>query len=152
MQNKLNNKSLAPIVLFTYNRPDHLKKVLDSLMKNKESSISDLVVYSDGPKTSSDVVKVKQVRAILDSLNGFGSVRIIKRENNLGLANSVIFGVTKVLEENDRIIVLEDDLLVSPYFLSYMNQCLELYEDSVNVASIVGYSYPLNQPLPNTFF
>ena len=98
------------------------------------------------------MVKVKQVRTILDSLNGFGSVRIIKRENNLGLANSVIFGVTKVLEENDRIIVLEDDLLVSPYFLSYMNQCLELYEDSVNVASIVGYSYPLNQPLPNTFF
>ena len=142
----------APIVLFAYNRPRHLQRVLDSLKANKESSSSDLIVYSDAPRTSKDEEGVNQVRALLDALDGFASVKIRKREANLGLAKSVMTGVSEAFELTDKIIVVEDDLLLSPYFLSYMNQCLELYEDSADVASAIGYSYPLDHPLPNTFF
>jgi len=142
----------APIVLFAYNRPRHLQQVLDSLKENKESSSSDLIVYSDAPRTSKDEEGVNQVRRLLDELDGFASIKIRKREANLGLAKSITTGVSEAFELTDKIIVVEDDLLLSPYFLSYMNQCLELYEDSSEVASAIGYSYPLDHPLPNTFF
>lgn len=142
----------APIVLFAYNRPRHLRKVLDSLKENKESSFSDLIVYSDAPRSSKDEEGVSQVRTLLDALDGFASIKIRKREANYGLAKSVITGVSEAFEITDKIIVVEDDLLLSPYFLSYMNQCLELYEDSANVASVIGYSYPLDHGLPDTFF
>lgn len=142
----------APIVLFAYNRPRHLQRVLDSLKANKESSSSDLIVYSDGPRTHKDEEGVNQVRALLYGLEGFASIEIRKREANLGLAKSVITGVSEAFEVTDKIIVVEDDLVLSPYFLSFMNQYLELYEDSAKVASVVGYSYPLDHPLPNTFF
>jgi hypothetical protein len=142
----------APIALFVYNRPKHLKQVINALLKNKESRSSDLVVYSDAPRTIEDGTRVAEVRRLLDALDGFRSIRIIKREVNLGLANSIINGVTDLLRESEKIIVVEDDLVLSKYFLAYMNQCLDLYESAPNVASIIGYSYPLDVSLPATFF
>jgi|MEHZ01.5.fsa_nt_MEHZ011521452.1_8 glycosyltransferase involved in cell wall biosynthesis len=142
----------APIALFTYNRPKHLRRVLDSLLRNKESFSSDLVVYSDAAKTMDDEKAVTEVRKIIDGLDGFASIKIIKRKVNLGLATSIITGVTDLLRESEKIIVIEDDLILSNYFLTYMNQYLELYERNPSVASIVGYSYPLGFPLPDTFF
>jgi hypothetical protein len=85
-------------------------------------------------------------------LQGFRSITIEPSSANKGLANSITYGVSKVLEKHDRIIVLEDDLLTSPYFLSFLNQGLELYQHDDRVASVCSYVYPVNEPLPETFF
>jgi len=145
-------RKYSPIALFAYNRLYHLKKTVHSLLMNPESAYSDLFIFSDFPKSNKEESNVRSVRIFLKEIKGFKSVNIVEREFNFGLAKSIIDGVTEVLEHFDKIIVVEDDLLLSPYFLSYMNQCLELYEDSADVASAIGYSYPLDHPLPHTFF
>ncbi|MCC6550745.1 MAG: glycosyltransferase [Ignavibacteriaceae bacterium] len=141
----------APIALFVYNRPRHTKNLIDSLRKNREAAESDLIIISDAPKHEK-VTGVQEVREYIKSLTGFRSVRIIERSENYGLARNIIGGVTALLEESDRLIVLEDDLIVSPYFLSYMNDGLNLYADDEKVGSIHGYVYPVKEQLPETFF
>ena len=144
--------SLAPIVLFVYNRPWHTRQTIEALLKNDEASESDLIIFSDAPKESSVTPDVELVRAYLKSIKGFKSVRIVEREYNLGLAKSIISGVTEVVNEYGRVIVLEDDLVTSPYFLKYMNDALKLYENDDRVISIHGYNYPIKKPLPEAFF
>lgn len=141
----------APIALFAYRRLGHLRHTLEALVKNEGAADSDLIIFSDGPRedTASDVVAV---RGYLKDVTGFSSVTIIEHEQNRGLANSIIQGVTQVLRQHDRVIVMEDDLLTSPYFLRFMNEALEYYKDDDRVASIHGYVYPVSQPLPETFF
>lgn len=141
----------APIALFVYNRPRHTKNLIDSLRKNREAAESDLIIISDAPKHEK-VTGVQGVREYIKSLTGFRSVRIIERSENYGLARNIIGGVTALLEESDRLIVLEDDLIVSPYFLSYMNDGLNLYAGDEQVGSIHGYVYPVKEQLPETFF
>jgi len=141
----------APIALFTYNRPWHTQQTVEALLTNAEAKDSDLIVFSDGDKDSSSSPKVDDVRQYLKTIEGFKSVRIVEREENLGLAQSIISGVTEVVNEYGRIIVLEDDLLTSPYFLKYMNDGLKLYQDDERVISLHGYSYPIKN-LPETFF
>jgi hypothetical protein len=123
-------------------------------MKNELARESELFVFSDGPKTEKDESKVKEVREYIKTIKGFRKVEIIERDRNFGLANNIIDGVTKIVNEYRRIIVLEDDLITSPYFLTYMNKALEIYQDEEKVASIHGYVYPLPNPekLPYTFF
>ena len=105
----------APIVLFTYNRPQHLQTLVESLLQNDLAKQSPLFVFSDGCKTACDEEKVAEVRAYLHTLSGFQSVTIVESPENKGLAKSVIHGVTQVLKQYDRVIVLEDDLILSPY-------------------------------------
>lgn len=151
---------LAPIVLFVYNRPWHLKQTVESLAKNELALSSDLIIFSDGPKVdSADPIKseaaisqVEEVRNYIRGINGFKSRTIIESETNSGLANSIIRGVTRILREFETTIVLEDDMLLSPYFLKYMNDALQIYHDSEDVISIHGYIYPLKKKLPETFF
>jgi hypothetical protein len=92
------------------------------------------------------------VRAYVDTLQGFASVTRIYRDNNRGLAQSIISGVGEVVARHGCVIVMEDDLVVSPHFLAFMNQGLQLYRDEPRVASIHGYSYPVEEELPETFF
>jgi hypothetical protein len=144
---------LAPVVLFVYNRPEHTKRTVEALAANKLAAESDLIVFSDGPKDDNAISKIGKVRAFVDEIKGFASVRVIKRDKNLGLASSVITGVTQVIDEYGKVIVLEDDLLTSRFFLEYMNDGLDLYENSEDVSSINGYIFPLNAPsLPKSFF
>jgi len=142
----------APIALFAYKRADHLRQAVESLLTNAECSQSHLFLFSDAPKKKEDVPAVEEVRKYLSAIKGFASVTIIKRNENLGLANSIISGVSMILESNDRVIVLEDDLVLSPYFLRYVNQALDLYADDEQVASVHGYVYPVSTVLPGTFF
>ena len=142
----------APIALFAYARPAHLRLTLDSLRANPEAVRTPLVVYCDGPRQPDDLPQTNAVRALVDSIDGFHSVTRIYRDNNLGLAQSIITGVTALLSEYDAVIVMEDDLFVSPHFLHYMNAGLLRYRDVERVASVHGYSYPVSQPLPETFF
>lgn len=134
---------LAPIALFVYNRPEHTLRTLNSLKKNKLASRSKLYVFSDGPKNDLAKDGVEQVRQILNEVKGFLEVTIKESKINLGLANSVISGVSSILEDHDKIIVLEDDLVTTPDFLNFMNEALDFYEDKKEVFSVSGYSYPL---------
>lgn len=143
---------LSPIALFCYSRLIHLKKTLHSLKSNPESKYSDLYIYSDFPKNTDELTKVTEIRAYLKTLSGFKSITVIEREKNFGLSQSILSGVSKVLELHGTVIVLEDDLELSPYFLSYMAEALALYQDNPQVASIHGYTLPVKSKLPGTFF
>ena len=146
-------KDLAPIVLFTYNRLDHTKKTIEALQGNIYAKESSLFIYSDAPKTEKDAVSVQGVRDYLQTVDGFRAVRIIMREENWGLARNIMDGVTQIVNEYGKIIVLEDDIVTSKYFLKYMNDALVLYKDFPQVMSISGYMYPIEKEnLPETFF
>ena len=149
-------KKTAPIALFVYNRPEHTKKTVAALQKNFLAKESELFIFSDGSKNESDTIKIIEVRNYLKTISDFKSVNIIERDKNFGLANSIIYGVTKIINQYGKIIVMEDDLISSKYFLQYMNEALDLYENEDNVISIHGYVYPiedkLKEKLPETFF
>jgi len=142
----------APVVLFAYARLDHLRQTVDSLRANREAGATSLYVFCDGPKHDGHKSQIDAVRAYVDSIDGFASVTRIYRDQNLGLAQSIISGVTEILSKHDSVIVMEDDLVVSPYFLKFMNEGLELYRHQERVASIHGYCYPVKEALPDTFF
>lgn len=147
-----NGRKLAPIALFAYNRPDHFRRTVEALAGNDEAKESDLVIYSDAPKTPEQTPRVQQVRDYIRTIKGFRSVRVIERSENLGLARSIISGVTELVSSHGRVIVIEDDIVTSPSFLRYMNEGLDLYADEQQVASIHGYNYPIKDALPETFF
>lgn len=142
---------LAPIVLFVYNRPWHTEQTIEALQKNKLASESELFIFSDAAKNAHAIKKVQEVRNYINSIDGFKKITIIEREINWGLANSIIDGVTKAVNEYGKIIVLEDDLVTSPYFLKFMNESLDMYQFDEKVACIHGYIYPIEN-LPETFF
>lgn len=144
--------SIAPIVLFAYNRPWHVAQTVEALKKNELSISSDLIVFSDGAKNLDAGQKVEEVRQYLKTISGFKSIRVVERNCNLGLAQSIISGVSQVVNEYGRVIVMEDDLVTSPFFLRYMNDALECYENEDRVISIHGYCYPISGTLPETFF
>lgn len=145
-------KSLAPIVLFAYQRPEHTRSVLDALLRNPLAIESDLIVFVDGPKATADETKTDAVCELFDGLHGFKSVEVHRSSVNRGLARSITEGVSAVVEKRGRVIVLEDDIVVSEYFLQYMNDALEVYQHDTNVASIHGYTYPIGSSLPATYF
>lgn len=145
-------EALAPIALFVYNRVDHTRRTVEALRRNPEASASELVVFCDGAKDEKSRATVADVRAFVRTIVGFKSVKVVEREQNLGLARSIIGGVTDTLKDAETVIVLEDDLVTSPFFLKYMNEALRLYRDDDRVASIHGYVYPITAPLPETFF
>lgn len=144
-------KVLAPVALFAYKRLDHLKKTLDSLRANHLAAHADLHIYCDGPRTEANRQEVAAVRHYVKGIDGFRSVRLVMRDQNLGLAASIIAGVTELLSNQGRVIVLEDDMETSPWFLEYMNDMLDLYEGESAVASIHGYALPAAD-LPDYYF
>jgi hypothetical protein len=137
---------LAPICLFTYKRLQCTKQTIEALQKNFLASESRLFIFSDSAKKEADQAAVEEVRNYLETIKGFAEVNIIKREKNWGLANSIIDGVSNILAQYQRVIVLEDDLITAPNFLTYMNQALEFYESNKEVFSIAGYTSPLKFP------
>jgi hypothetical protein len=142
----------APIALFVYNRLWHTKQTIASLLKNELAEVSELFVFSDGPKNNETTRGVEETRSYLRTLQGFKAVTIIEREVNFGLAKSIITGVTQILDKFDSVIVVEDDLVTSPFFLRYMNDALDLYKDEIEVISVHGYIWPVKKKLPDTFF
>jgi len=149
-------QKLAPIALFVYNRPEHTRRTLQFLQQNELATDSHLFIYSDGPKNAKQAEKVAEVRALIKQVDGFKSVEIIQRNSNLGLANSVISGVSQLMEEFGQAIVFEDDLITSPYTLRYFNDALARYQNEEKVMHIGAYMYPLplteSEQLPETFF
>jgi hypothetical protein len=144
--------TFAPIVLFVYNRPDHTRRTIEALLKNSFADKSELFIFSDAAKKSLDETSVTAVRNYLATITGFKRVHIIERSNNYGLANNIIDGVTTIISRFNTVIVLEDDMITSPYFLQYMNEALLRYENEPRVVCIHGYVYPVKSTLPETFF
>lgn len=142
----------APIVLFVYNRPWHTRQTVEALKKNEMAKESELFIFSDGSK-SGDEEKVEKVREYIKTIDGFKKITIIEREKNWGLASNIIDGVTTIVNQYGKIIVLEDDLVTSPYFLRFMNEGLEMYKDEEKVMHISGYMYPIKKDgLEDVFF
>jgi hypothetical protein len=133
--------NLAPIVLFVYNRPVHTKQTIEALQKNHLAKESELFIYSDGPKNADAQRKVDKVREYIKTIKGFKKIEIIERERNWGLANSVINGVSKIINEYEKVIVLEDDILTSTTFLKFMNEGLSFYKNNEAILSITGFSF-----------
>ncbi len=150
----MQNHTFAPIVLFVYNRPEHTRKTVEALLRNCGAEQTEIYIFCDAAKNDNAREKVDAVRDYVGSIKGFKAIHITEREENYGLAKSVISGVTHVVNEKDRVIVMEDDLITSPYFLEYMNTALEKYENQKNVFSITGYShFPNgNEKLPESYF
>lgn len=147
-------KNLAPIVLFVYNRPQQALNTLEALAKNDLAKDSSLFIYADGPKAVEDKMKIEETRKILRLKQWCKEVHIIESEENKGLATSIVEGVTKIINLYGKAIVLEDDIVTSPFFLQYMNESLTLYEKEDKVMHISGY-VPLTtgaQKLPDTYF
>jgi hypothetical protein len=145
-------KTLAPICLFTYNRLTETKQTIYALQKNYLSKNSDLFIFSDGPKNEQAVSKVEEVRKYLQSISGFKSISIIESSINKGLANSIISGVSQIINQYGKVIVLEDDLITSPNFLNFMNQALEFYSNKKKIQSINGYSLSIRHKTYDIYF
>ena len=142
----------APIALFVYARPDHTRRTVEALLTNPEASRSDLIVFSDGARTPDKEDSVRRVREYISSIKGFRSLTVYHQFQNYGLAKSIVDGVSQVLADHDRVIVLEDDLVSSSYFLRYMNEALDRFSDDERVISVHGYVYPVRKHLPEAFF
>lgn len=143
----------APIALFVYNRPWHTQQTIEALQKNDLAGQSELFIFSDGPKNESDSINVQKVREYIRQIFGFKKIIILEKAINLGLANSIISGVTEIVNTYGKIIVMEDDLVSSPFFLRYMNDALKIYEKNNIVMHIAAFMYPLENPdIHETFF
>lgn len=142
---KFNGKP-APIVLTAYNRPDLLERTIEALAANALAMQSDCFAFCDGPRTSVDDPAIREVRSLLRTARGFKSLSIVERKHNWGLAKSVIAGVSQVLDEFGRAIVVEDDIVVSRDFLTFMNVALSSYEQNPKIFSVSGFNFGLTAP------
>ena len=146
-------QNLAPIALFVYNRPEHTRRTINSLQKNLLADESRLFIFSDGAKMPADQAKVDEVRQLISDVAGFKSVKVIKGKENKGLANSIIAGVTQLVNDYGKVIVFEDDLLLSKNSLQYFNEALTKYANEDQVMHIGAYMFELeDKSIPETFF
>jgi hypothetical protein len=146
--------SLAPIILFTYNRPWHTEQTLNALMQNELADQSTLFIYCDGPKedgTEQQLERISQVRQIIQKKKWCKEVNVIKRSKNIGLVNSIFQGVDEIIDNYEKVIVLEDDLITSKAFLKYMNFALDYFQDDDIVGSINSWMLPIKN-MPNFYF
>jgi hypothetical protein len=147
------NRSYAPISLFVYNRLRHTQQTLEALEKNELAMESDLIVFSDGSRNIADSEKIREVRVLVHNIKGFRSIKVVERETNYGLARNIIEGVTEICNQFGRVIVLEDDMVTSPQFLSFMNASLDKYANEPRVWHISGWNYPIEPDgLGDAFF
>lgn len=143
--------NFAPILLFVYNRLQHTQRCIESLLNNSLSKESELFIYSDAAKETTDQKKVEEVRQYIHTIQGFKRITIIERNDNWGLARSIIDGVTTQINQYGRVIVLEDDLVVAPYFLQFMNDALETYKNEPKIGHIQACDFTQDPALPDTF-
>jgi hypothetical protein len=141
----------APIVLFAYNRPDHVARCLEALAANRGAADSALIAFADAPRSAADAAAVAAVRERLRAARGFRRCTLVERPVNFGLFRSVTDGLAQVAREHDHFIVLEDDLVTAPCFLDYMNDALAAYAGTTEVGSVHAYMYPIAD-LPDYFF
>lgn len=147
--------TISPIIVFSYNRPEHLRQTLDALSKNDLARESILYIYCDGAKENASeeqCMRVVKNREVAHAVKGFKEVHVVERERNVGLKDNIVGAVTEIVNQYGRVITLEDDVVSSVGFLKYMNDALELYADEDRVMHISAYMYPHKCRLPESFF
>lgn len=138
---------LAPIILFAFNRMHPLQRLIESLKKNPLAKDSDLIIFVDGCRNQKDEIAVNEVRNYVNKIDaGFKTITIHISHSNKGLSQSIISGVSAVIQEYGKAIILEDDLICTPNFLAFMNQGLECYKDNHHIFSICGYGLKIKRP------
>jgi hypothetical protein len=140
--NPASTTDCAPIAVFAYNRPHHLNRLLDSLFSNELFSHSPIFVFCDGPRVQEDQDHVAQTRSVARRRLGSHG-QIIQSEVNNGLAQSIIAGVTDLCRRYGRVIVFEDDLVLYPRCLHFLNAALRHYADDARIYHVNAYRYPL---------
>ena len=143
---------LAPVAIFAFNRPNHLKRTIKHLSCNYLAKKTDIHIFCDGFKGTNEKLKVIKVRKFANKIKGFKSVKLHLREKNLGLSKNLTSGISFMLKTREKLIILEDDLLTDRYFLKYMNDSLNFYEHNDNIVSIHAYLYPIKTYNKNPFF
>ena len=128
--------SRAPIALFVYRRLQHLQQTIASLQADPLARESELFVFSDAAKQPQHAADVAEVRSYVATISGFAAVHVVNRADNFGLARSIVSGADQLCTSHGRVIVVEDDLIVSPMFLSYMNGALDRYRDDERVMAV----------------
>lgn len=147
--------SYAPVILFVYNRPQYTRLTLQALAQNRGADQTELYVFADGPKAgagATELAAIEEVRALVQAAPGFKRVQVEASPHNKGLAKSVLSGVGKMLESFEAVIVIEDDVVTSPYLLAFMNEALTRYADDERVMSIGSWNYYYQDPLLPAFF
>jgi hypothetical protein len=143
----------VPVALFSYNRPNHVRRALETLGKCHRLDEVQIVVFNDGPKRPDDHAGVQAARDEVRRLQNQLGLEVVERPDNLGLARSIVSDVTELCRQFGRVIVLEDDLAVAPDFLDYMLTALDRYENNTNVYQVSGYMFPVEHPTqPDAFF
>lgn len=143
---------VCPVAIFAYKRPKHLQQAVSSLLVNPEAADTDVFIFCDAPKESKDQAAVSSVRAYAKTVTGFKKVTVVERETNFGLSRSITAGVGQLCRCYGRVAVVEDDVLVSEYFLSWVNAALDKYENDDRVLSVGCYVFPTQMLLPENFF
>ncbi len=136
----------APIAMIVYNRPEHTRKTLEALERNTLAKDTELFIFCDGPKpgiTEAQLEKVMATRAVCKERKWCGTVHVIEREKNIGMAASIIEGFSEVVNKFGRAIEIEDDVATGKYFLEYMNDALDRYENDKQVMHISGWRDPI---------
>lgn len=142
----------APLAIFAFNRPEYLQRTLQALAQNTLASETDVTIFCDGPRNEQDMEKIEEVHAVAQSATGFHTLNIVKRDINMGCANSVITGINTILEEDEHIIVIEDDVVCSPYTLSFLNKGLHIYKNNQSIFDISAWSLPPSLlPIPDNY-
>ena len=144
----MSQKQLAPVAMFVYNRADNARRTLQALMRNTLAPETDLFVFCDGGKDEKSWKAVNFLRRMLREMreealknHRLRSVTLVEREKNIYLEENILQGIAQVMKDHDRIIVLEDDIVTGPFFLQWMNEGLELYQDSPRVMHIAGFTH-----------
>lgn len=137
-----------PVVLTVYNRPEHTARVLGALRKY---NIQSLYIFSDGAKTANDHTVVRDVRALITSIDWTVPELVFLRDGNLGLAHSMVAAVDHVLAEHETVIVLEDDCVPGPYFFTFITECLDRYRDDGSVLGVTGYTVPVPRTILDSY-
>ena len=140
-QSMSDTRRTAPVILFTYNRPEHTRRTIEALAANELAAETDLYIYSDAAKKEADRGKVQEIRDYAQTVTGFANVELRARDVNYGLAKNIIEGVTEIVNRYGTVIVLEDDLVTNRYFLRFMNDGLARYESEPRVTGITGFSH-----------
>lgn len=131
-----------PIALFVFKRPEHTERLLGSLLANPGLHEYPIYIFCDGARNADDTASVEAVRLVVDCFE-HPQKAVFKQATNLGLARSIMQGVTKLCDEYGHVIVLEDDLVLAPQFLNFMRQGLDRYVDEPRVMQVSGHTFPV---------
>lgn len=130
----------APVALFCFNRPDHLRRAIKSLQRCEGYAQHRIIVFGDAARTPEDAERVAATRSVAVELLG-RDAELRFAEENRGLSRSIIDGVSEILQRHGRVIVVEDDLLLGTGFLRYLNDALSFYADDPRVYQISGHAF-----------